>query len=185
MALLAVSLFPGILAGWAVGGRLGRLAELELRAPAVIFAALALQLGLGLLPAGARAPALAGSCVLVGVWLLLNVRGRPPVLGLAVGLLAAGWLLNVAVMLPNGGMPVSGAALARIGAPPQTDVSDGHLYKHVPADAETVLPWLADVVPLAPLSAVVSAGDLVLAAGGFLLLATGMARAGTALPAPA
>lgn len=185
MSLLVAALVPGLLAGWVVGGRLSRLADLGLRAPLVIFAAVGLQLGLGLAPAGWRPAGLAASSALVGAWLVLNLRQRPPVLRIAVGLLAVGWLLNLAVMVPNRGMPVSDAALARIGAPPELDVADGNLYKHVPADSGTAVPWLADVVPLAPLGAVVSVGDLVMAVGGFLLLAGGMARREGPVPARA
>ena len=175
MTLLFAALVPGVLLGWAVGGRLGRLADLDLRAPAAILVAVALQLGLGLVPEGGRLPVLTASSVLVGVWLLANARGRPPVLRAAVGLLALGWLLNVAVMVPNRGMPVSGAALADLGAPAATDVTDGNLYKHVPADGDTALGWLGDVIPLPPLGVVASAGDLVMAVGLVLVLAAGMA----------
>jgi hypothetical protein len=79
-------------------------------------------------------------------------------------------------MLPNHGMPVSAVALDRIGAPSDVDVTDGSLFKHVGADGDTVLPWLGDVIPVAPLGVVISAGDVVMALGGFLLLAAGMAR---------
>ena len=113
--------------------------------------------------------------LLVGGWLGLNARRRAPVLAAAIGLLAVGWLLNVATMVPNGGMPVSSVALEKIGAPSDVDVTDGALFKHVPADGDTVLPWLGDVLPVAPLDAVVSVGDLVMAVGGSLLVAAGMA----------
>ena len=176
MTLLVVVLVPGLLAGWAVGGRLSRLADVELRAPAAIFGAVALQLALGLVPAELRLPGLVASGVLVTAWLVANARDRTPALGLAVGLLAVGWALNLAVMVPNRGMPVSDTALSRIGAPAEVDVADGNLFKHVRADGDTVLPWLGDVVPVPPLRAVVSAGDVFMAAGVFLVLAAGMAR---------
>lgn len=181
--LLVVVLVPGLLAGWAVGGRLGRLADLDLRAPAVILAAVALQLGLGRAPAGARLPLLVVSAGLVAAWLVLNARRRAPLLGFAIGLLAAGWVANLAVMVPNRGMPVSGAALARLGAPPETDVIDGSLYKHVRADGDSTLRWLGDVIPVRPLRAVVSPGDVVMAAGVLIVLAAGMAGRDAAVPA--
>lgn len=178
MTLLFAALVPGVLVGWAVGGRLGRLAALDLRAPAAILAAVALQFGLGLVPRDARLGVLTVSSLLVGVWLLANARNRPPVLRLAIGLLALGWLLNVAVMVPNRGMPVSSAGLARIGAHPALDVRDGNLYKHVPADRTTTLRWLGDVLPVPPLGLVASAGDLVMAVGLAVVVTAGMAGAG-------
>ena len=185
MSLLVVALVPGLVAGWAVGGRLGRLAELHLRAPGVIFAAAALQLALVFAPTGLRPAGLIVSSVLVGVWLVLNAGRRTPLLAVAVGLLALGWILNLAAMIPNRGMPVSGAAMASIGAPPETDVADGSLYKHVAADRHTTLPWLGDVIPVRPLGAVVSAGDIVMAIGVALVLVGGMARRESPLPVPA
>ena len=107
MSLLAVALVPGLLAGWVVGGRLSRLADLRLRAPAVIFAAAGVQLASGWLPAGWRWGALVVSSVLVGAWLVANVVGRSGVLHLAIGLLAVGCVLNLAERARNRGMPVS------------------------------------------------------------------------------
>jgi hypothetical protein len=185
VTLLVVALVPGLLAGWAVGGRLSRLADLELRAPVAIFGAVATQLGLGFLPSGVRPVFLVASFVLISVWLAANLGDRPAALRLAIGLLAVGWALNLVVMLPNRGMPVSSVALDRIGAPSEVDVTDGSLYKHVHADRDTTLPWLGDVIPVAPLGVVVSVGDVVMALGGFLLLAAGMARRHQRLPMPA
>jgi len=185
VSLLVVALVPGLLAGWAVGGRLSRLAELDLRAPAVIFAAVALQLGLGRAPTSARLPLLVVSAGLIGAWLVLNARRRAPLLGFAIGVLALGWLLNVAVMVPNRGMPVSDAALARIGAPAETDVSDGSLFKHIRADRDSSLRWLGDTIPVRPLGAVVSAGDIVMALGVTLVLGAGMAGRDAAATVPA
>jgi hypothetical protein len=119
------------------------------------------------------------STALVGLWLAANLPRRPSVARVAFGLLAAGWALNVAVMAPNHGMPVSRAALDAVGAPPTADVAAGNLYKHVALDGDTTLPWLGDVVALPPLRMIVSAGDIVMA-GGIVLL-VGVTVAGGAL----
>ncbi len=155
------------------GGRLGRLAELRLRAPLLVATALLLQAGAGLLPANRRLASVALSYVLVGGWLVANAAGRPAPLRRAVGLLAAGWLLNVVPMAANGGMPVSTHALERAGVP-HMDVEDGHLFKHVPASAATVAPWLGNVIPVRAVRGVVSVGDIAMLAGVALFVASGM-----------
>lgn len=94
---------------------------------------------------------------------------------MALGLLAAGWLLNLAAIVPNGGMPVSLHAAREIGAPAHIDVTEGNLYKHVPASGETALPWLGDVVPVRALGSVISVGDVVMFLGLVLAVGSGMA----------
>jgi hypothetical protein len=79
-------------------------------------------------------------------------------------------------MLPNGGMPVSSRALARLSAA-GVDVTDGHLSKHVPLTPATVLPQLADVHPLPALRLAYSAGDVALLAG--LLVVFGAVAVGS------
>ena len=119
------------------------------------------------------------STALVGLWLAANLPRRPSIARVSFGLLAAGFALNVAVMAPNHGMPVSRAALDAVGAPAAGDVAAGNLDKHVAMDGDTALPWLGDVVALPPLRMVLSAGDLVMA-GGIVLL-VGVMMAGGAL----
>jgi hypothetical protein len=155
--------------------RLARLAGLELRRSWLLAVALALQLLLGRFPSGWRGVGLVTSTALVGLWLAANLPRRPSTVRLAIGLLAAGWALNVAVMAPNHGMPVSRDALDALGAPGSVDVAAGNQYKHVALDDDTVLPWLGDVVAVPPVRMIVSAGDVVLAAGLVLLVAGTMA----------
>jgi hypothetical protein len=123
-------------------------------------------------PFGALRPGLVvASGVLMAVWFVVNLRGATGLLrwGLAVALLGAG--LNLLVMVPNGGMPVSKAALEAIDGA-HVDVSDGHLYKHRLADSSTVLTPLGDVVPIRPLRMAVSVGDFVLFGGLLVVGAT-------------
>src|SRR5207248_29659 len=134
--LYPITLVLGALAGYALGGRLSHLGHVRWRYLPLVAAAIVMQVGLSLRPVrhalGDRTwDAVVISYALVGVWLLLNVvRGRGPV---RVGVLvaAAGWLLNIAVMVPNGGMPVSVRGLEAAGAPADFRVTSGHLYKHV------------------------------------------------------
>jgi hypothetical protein len=123
-------------------------------------------------PFGALRPWLvAASGVLMAGWFLVNLRGTTGLLrwGLLVALLGAG--LNLVVMVPNGGMPVSKAALEAIDGG-HVDVTDGHLYKHRLADGDTVLAPLGDVIPVRPLRMAASVGDVVLLAGLLVVGAT-------------
>ena len=181
MQLFAFAALAGIAVGYALGGRLRALAELHLRAPALVWLALGLQLalyapGARALPDAARTGVIVLSVAVVGVWLLVNTRAATGGLRLAFAVVAAGWLLNVAAIVPNGSMPVSTVALRRAGAPPTLMVDEGHLWKHVAADRATVLPWLGDVLPVRAAGAVVSVGDVVLAVGIGSLVAGAMRR---------
>lgn len=76
-------------------------------------------------------------------------------------LAAAGLLLNALVITLNQGMPVSqeAADLAGYG-----DLSALGI-KHEILGSNTVLPWIADVIPVPGLKKILSIGDLFLAAG--------------------
>lgn len=184
MLLLPVALAAGAGVGYLFGGRLRHLAGLRVRAPVLLGLALALQVGVSLAPADARFPVVAFSYALVGAWLVVNIGGRRRRLGLVVGLLAAGWFLNLAVIVPNGGMPVSEAGMARAGVPSGAEFEDGNIRKHVAGTEGRTLSWLGDVIPVPALRTVISAGDVVLLAGIVLAVAMAMTDAGRA-PAPA
>lgn len=79
-----------------------------------------------------------------------------------MGLAAVGMLLNVVVIAANGAMPVSlrAAEAAGLEGPPREPG-----VKHEILTDDTVLPWLADVIPLPVLERLISVGDVVLAAG--------------------
>ncbi len=186
MLIFALAAVMGVVAGLVLGGRFAALAEFRLRMPAVVWASLGMQIALGLaplrsLPEGIRFGFVVTSYAMVGAWLALNGIGRSVPMRATFGLLAAGWLLNIVVMVPNGGMPVSAAALADSGAPPGLDVEEGHLWKHVELSASTELPVLADVVAVPALGAVVSVGDVVMVVGLAGAVAAGMV--GRASPA--
>jgi Family of unknown function (DUF5317) len=81
-------------------------------------------------------------------------------------LAAAGIGLNILVILANGGfMPQSRDALRSTGGTPRPE---NRLTNVAPLTEHTRLPWLGDVIPepdWLPMTNVVSAGDLLLAAG--------------------
>jgi hypothetical protein len=173
MTLFAIAAVVGCAAGYARNGRLRRLGDLHLRAPALVGLALALPVGAGPAPGGWRAPAVVASYAAIGAFLVVNLRSRAAGLRIGVALLAAGWALNVAAMAPRGAMPVSNQAMQRIGAA-GVDVSHGHLSKHVSA-RPTAVDGLGDVIPVPALRAVLSVGDLVLLAGVACCVAGAMA----------
>ena len=139
------------------GGSFEGLAATSFRAPAVLWAGVAIQIGIDVwdpewLGEGAALAVLLGTNALVAVFLALNHRFP----GMIVA--AAGMALNVIVIAANGAMPVSrsGAAGVRL-----EDLG----FKHEFLDESTRLPFLADVIPIDFLRTLISAGDVVLAAG--------------------
>jgi hypothetical protein len=180
--LCAVAL--GILLGYAFGGRLSRLLVLRLRALWLVLAALAIQLLIfPLFTAEPIVPhwtaVLHGvSYGLVFLWLILNLRVRPL---LAIG---AGALLNIVVVLANGGyMPASPGALAQAGFESVAEsLARGDVYGNlVGMSASTRLGFLGDWIPLPrwlPFATVMSVGDVLIMAGLVWLLVSGMKTRG-------
>lgn len=97
-----------------------------------------------------------GSNALVALFLVMNLRLPGMVLA------AAGLALNVLVIAANSAMPVSLEAAEAAGM--DREAADFGI-KHEPLDDDTVLPWIADVIPLPGLSTLISTGDIFLAAG--------------------
>lgn len=176
----------GGLVGLARGGRVERLASLPITWPWLALAAWLLQVVLFISPAAPSldpwaVPLYAASMLVVGVVIVAN-RALP---GLA--LLGLGLLLNAAVVVANGGfMPVADAALEAVGSGATAEALRGgeRLQKSVLMRPETRLQPLGDVIPLPPLGKVYSVGDLVAAAGVFLLVAGGMGQRSRAARPP-
>lgn len=180
VVLLVVLVSVGI--GYARGGSLTRLSQLQLPGWPLVFLALGVQaLGsfagtLGLAhPQPLYVTGLVLSALLITVFVIRNrhLRGMP--------LIAAGFLLNAVAVSANGAMPVSqwAADRADIDIAGLTRGSDA---KHEIADRRTALRPLTDVIP-APLplprgSNVISVGDVVLAAGIGVLVTNAMIRPG-------
>ncbi len=187
MLLFPLAAVVGAAVGKSRGGGLANLVSHHLRAPALVWSALAMQVWLattspGSWSASGRFAVVVASYVAAGVWLALNAASTR-VLRWAFALLALGWLLNLAAIVPNEGMPVSVAALADSGIPGDTRVDEGHLGKHVPATSSTDLSWLGDVIPARPLHSVISIGDVVMCAGMAIGVCRSMLVGGASLPA--
>lgn len=156
LAVAAVSAVYGLVRG----GSLDSLAATKFRFVPLLIGALVAQIAFDiwdpewLSESGDLAVLLATNAV-VAVFLALN--RRLPGMGLA----AAGMFLNVLVIALNQGMPVSLEAAEIAGL---QDFSAFGI-KHEPLGPDTLLPWIADVIPLPGLKQLLSFGDLVLAAG--------------------
>ena len=124
-----------------------------------------------------RGPVVVISYAVVALWILRTAQLNRTRVRIAAVILGAGWLLNLAVIAPNGGMPVSRDAMERAGLPRNFEIVEGNLFKHTVLDDSTRLSFLADVVPIRyPLPNVYSVGDFVLLVGIASFLAFGMIR---------
>lgn len=163
----------GLIAGFALGGRLDGLATLRFRWPSLALAGLALQI---VLFSGAVDDALGGvgpalyvsstALVLVAVMRNLSIPGLP--------LVALGATANLAAIVANGGyMPADPAAHALAGFEEHTGFSNS-----VVTDSPALRP-LTDIFAIPagiPLANVFSIGDLLIAAGIALAIAVSMRR---------
>jgi Family of unknown function (DUF5317) len=174
VALVVVVLVLAAVVGVAAGGRPTALSRVPLAGWRLLLGAAASQLAGTLVSRGSGTEfpyeigSLAAVALLIG-FLLSN--SRLP----GVPLVALGLLLNTAVVLANGAMPVSRWAAARAGVD-LTEIATGLDARHALAAAGTSLRRLSDVVPV-PIPGfpeVVSAGDVLVAAGLALLLWTGL-----------
>jgi Family of unknown function (DUF5317) len=179
MFLFPAAALIGLGIGYLRGGRFSTFTSPGVRHVWLVLVAVVLQVGQGHGPFRAFGSDFHRGVVLVsygviGVWLAVNARDRPPVLRRAIGLVALGWFLNLTAILPNGGMPVSQSALEQVGEG-RAAVTQTQLWKHVRATPDTTtLYWLGDVLPVpGPMGirSVVSVGDLVML-GGFALAAS-------------
>ena len=164
--LLAVGL------GLALGGRLGNVALLELRAVWLFFAAITLQLvafPLELFPW--RTPETVASALWVLSYVLLLVAAVLNARITGVPVVALGMLLNLVAILANGGtMPVRYEAMHDAG---RTQV----LQANSTALADPSLPWLVDrwAAPAwIPFANVFSVGDVVIAFGAVVMVLAAM-----------
>lgn len=187
MLFALVALLGALALGWGRGGSLDRLGHLPLRCKRLVLGALLVQL-LGALAGGWRYPAgLALSVALVAAFLALNRGAR------GTGLVAAGLLLNAVVVVANGAMPVSGAAMGRARLSTQ-DIVSGADPRHELVGPGTRLGLLGDRIPcyLPGHAEIVSPGDVLVAAGLAELVVVGMGArprrrpraAGATAPAP-
>lgn len=154
--MLASALGLGLLGGLALGGRVAHLRAFRLVWLPLLLVAVGVRL---LAPVAdglaAIAYVLAFACIAAVAARNAAMAGMP--------LIAAGAALNLVVVALNRGMPVSAEAIGTAGAVMPLDAL------HLTATADTTLGMLADILPLAPLHAVYSVGDVLIALGGAAL----------------
>ena len=166
--MMIMTFILAFLIGFIRGGSLRPFADLKLQALWLVLAAFVLQALMRIWHLGGLAVgALYGATyVMLAVFIVFN-RARWELLLLGIGMLS-----NAAVIWANGGkMPVSVEVYARATGVVLTNGIDDPT--HIVLNASTRLPWLADRWALAhpfPLPAVVSAGDVLVSLGLFLLV---------------
>jgi hypothetical protein len=176
MSFVVLILLIAIGTGFLLGGSLRRLETVRLHWWGAALLGLAVQ-GLAS-PSGVWSARLT---VLVSSGLLLAfvvINRRLP----AAFLMAVGLVLNLAVMLPSGSMPVSATAIRLAGGHDLTIADPRH---HLAMEGEVVTP-LGDAIPLPePIGVVVSLGDLMIYAGvAWFVVAVMRGRFGENLRAP-
>jgi hypothetical protein len=168
MSLIAVIVVVSLVAGLLAGGSLRTFEHVRVHWWALAPIGLVLQ--------GAPLPEVhsdpvAGAALLGSYGMLLGfaaVNRRLP----GAPLVFAGLALNLAVIAPNGGMPVDPVAARAAGAGAIT-IED--TAKHHVLSQDDVLPFLADVIAVPrPAGLVMSFGDVVLYAGVMAFLVTTM-----------
>ena len=172
MSLVLAVLLAALALGWARGGTLEHLGALPLRARALVLAALAAQVGGALRRRRRRTRSGSPSGPASRPPSSLRNRGTR-----GTGLVGLGFAANALVVVLNGAMPVSLEASERAGVTTQYLLT-GDDRRHEVLDDATRLPLLADVVPvpLPRVPQVVSAGDVLVAAGAGQLVVLGMGR---------
>jgi len=153
-----------VVLGYVLGGRLRGFEDLRINRWGLAIGGLALQLipafAIGTIPASVTGPVmLALSYTFLVVFLFSNrwIPGAP--------VMRIGLLLNLAVVLVNGGMPVQPQAIERAGGDPYTLMQASPTKHHLMTE-DDVLWQLGDVIPVPPPFAdVLSIGDVLLYGG--------------------
>lgn len=174
--IVGTAFLLAVIAGFLAGGRVLRLGDVRLSAGFLAFTALAIMVLESVADFGDPTDRIlvAMGYALAAAFLVVNIARSSGALRLGLAVLALGWVLNAAVMVSNGGMPLSLDAYAASGQTEAPTPGTGGFFKIVLADESTVLRSLGDVIPIRPFRQVVSAGDLVLMAGLVLTVAAGM-----------
>lgn len=166
MLWLAIVLFLALAIAMLRGGRLTNLADIDLKAWWLLFVGFGLQFATRFLPDTSGGET-AGLIMVLGSFLLLMVlvvvnRDRP-----GMWLAGVGVLMNFTVISLNGGMPVLAEAAEAASGFTQSNPDIAGSFKHVVLDENTVMSFLADVIPLrlAGNGQVISLGDVFLAVG--------------------
>ena len=164
MPLIPTLVVFAVVIGYVLGGRLRGFEDLRINRWGLAIGGLALQLipafAIGTIPASVTGPVmLALSYTFLVVFLFSNrwIPGAP--------VMRIGLLLNLAVVLVNGGMPVQPQAIESAGGDPYSLMQASPTKHHLMTE-DDVLWQLGDVIPVPPPFAdVLSIGDVLLYGG--------------------
>jgi len=162
--MIPTLILVAVVLGYVLGGRLRGFEHLRINRWGLAIVGLALQLApayeIGSVPASAIGPVmLALSYAFLVVFLISNrwIPGSP--------VMRLGLLLNLLVVMVNGGMPVQAEAIERAGGTPYA-LMQATPTKHHLMTEDDVLWQLGDVIPIPPpFGDVISIGDVLLYGG--------------------
>lgn len=170
IAFLALAI--GLVAGLAARGSIKGLGELHLQGEVVLLVMYLVQgIARGRL-VGTTATSWGGavwfvSSAVLASLLVINTRHPGAVVA------AAGTILNMLVVIANGGMPVELLSAGQVGASSVASASRGF---YAAAQPWTIAAWAGDVVPLSVLGQtyLLSVGDILLGVGVAVVVASAM-----------
>lgn len=200
MLLLPAALLLGLGLGRLSGGSFGSLLTLRWRCLYLVLFGLAAQLALSQftleqhVAEPVRIGVILASDLLVGCFLVLAGRHVATAVRYGIALIGLGWFSNLLPTIAFGGMPVLKSSLRAAGLT-GVAVQRGHFGKHLVLPNRTHLfgikldlSFLADDIPVRLFAAVISPGDIAMAAGIALVVAAAMhqqASVDQSLPASA
>jgi hypothetical protein len=160
MRFTVVAVAAGVLIGLATGGGFRHLAGRSLRSWSLLFSGLALQ------AVGSTMESKLGLALVVTSYGLLVAFALANASMVGMWLVALGIALNLVVIAVNGGMPVrpSAVVVAGIADSTELEVIDLGPKRHIERPTDR-LTGLGDVIPVRPLSEVLSFGDVMMNVG--------------------
>ncbi len=170
MVLSAIPVLAGLLVGRLTGGRISELAVPRLRATWLLGLAAAGQVA----QSASGLPLIAAVFVLVLGWFVINLVRSATALRIGLIIALAGLIANGTAIGLNQRMPYAPEAAEIVGLDPGVVTT-----KNEPMDSSVMMGWLGDTMPVTPLGAVISIGDILLALGVAAIVAALM-RPGTA-----
>jgi hypothetical protein len=180
--LFAIPVVVGVGAGYAAGGTVRNLAATRFRALWLLWAIATAQLADVI--AAARIWVFVGTFAVAIGWLVVNALRWPLALRYGALAAAAGGLLNGVAITANGRMLYSTWSAARAGLAVGLQTA-----RNVAATHSTRLLPIGDVIPVPPLHAVFSIGDVLICLGIAIMIIAAMRNhpvpgTATAVPAP-
>lgn len=162
--LIPTLVLLALVVGHVLGGSLRRFEHLRIHRWGLALAGLALQLipafRVGSVSASVIGPVMLALSYAFLIGFLISNRWIPGATLMSIGL-----LMNLAVVMANGGMPVQASAIERAGGDPYVLTQEAAEKHHLMTD-DDVLWQLGDVVPVPePARDVLSIGDLALYSG--------------------